>query len=164
MHVFACERRGGTHQAQRNPFRQDGCVFRKRAVMYSGAAPSWGRGKSQRWGVGESERERERETEQERAGSSVSERGRRERREQGGERKREFAERKHFCWRGEKQLWKLHQKKTKTRGRTKEVPMSAHKRASSVLFTAVFIGALTYSSLLGLTLHNSLVDSGQQGF
>lgn len=38
------------------------------------------------------------------------------------------------------------------------------QRAGSVLFTAVFIGALTYSSLLGLTLHNSLVDSGQQGF
>lgn len=56
-------------------------------------------------------REGEGEREQERAGSSVSER---RRREQGGERKREFAERKHFCWRGEKQLWKLHQKKTKT--------------------------------------------------
>lgn len=38
------------------------------------------------------------------------------------------------------------------------------QRASSVLFTAVFIGALTYSSLLGLTLRSSLVDSAQQRF
>lgn len=48
-------------------------------------------------------------------------------REERGERKREFAERKHFCWMGEKQPWKLRQKKTKTRGRTKEVPISIHK-------------------------------------
>lgn len=37
------------------------------------------------------------------------------------------------------------------------------QRASSVLFTAVFTGALTYSSLLGFTLHNSWVDFAQQG-
>lgn len=37
------------------------------------------------------------------------------------------------------------------------------QRASSVLFTAVFTGALTYSSLLGFTIHNSWVDSAQQG-
>lgn len=37
------------------------------------------------------------------------------------------------------------------------------QRASSVLFTAVFTGALTYSSLLGFTLHNSWVDSAQRG-
>ena len=66
-----------------------------------------------------------------------------------GERKREFAERKHFCWMEEKQPWKLHQKKTKTRGRTKEVPMSTYKEPVSVLFNSVFTGALTFSSLLG---------------
>lgn len=65
-----------------------------------------------------------RERERERAETCRKER---ERESKGGERKREFAERKHFCWMGEKQPWKLHQKKTKTRGRTKEVPMSAHK-------------------------------------
>lgn len=58
-------------------------------------------------------------------GEEVREREERESKE--GDRKREFAERKHFCWMGEKQPWKLHQKKTKSRGRTKEVPMSAHK-------------------------------------
>lgn len=34
---------------------------------------------------------------------------------------------KHFCWVEEKQPWKLNQTKTKTRGRTKEVPMSTYK-------------------------------------
>lgn len=53
--------------------------------------------------------------------------GREKRAKRGRERKREFAERKHFSQREEKQLWKLHQKKTKTRGRTKEVPRSDRK-------------------------------------
>ena len=36
------------------------------------------------------------------------------------------------------------------------------QRASSVLFSAVFTGALTHSRLLGFTLYNSLVDFSQQ--
>lgn len=41
--------------------------------------------------------------------------------------KKEEEEKKHFCWVEEKQPWKLNQTKTKTRGRTKEVPMSTYK-------------------------------------
>lgn len=37
------------------------------------------------------------------------------------------------------------------------------QRASSLLFTTVFTGALTYSSLLAFTLHNSWGDFAQQG-
>lgn len=37
------------------------------------------------------------------------------------------------------------------------------QRASSLLFTAVFTGALTYSRMLGFTPHNSWADFSQQG-
>lgn len=72
-------------------------------MMQSGVAPLWGEWRG--------EREQKQEVEK----------------REGRERKREFAERKHFSQREEKQLWKLHQKKTKTRGRTKEVPRNDHK-------------------------------------
>lgn len=67
--------------------------------------------------------ERGGQTEQRRAGGRASKR----RESKGGDKKREVAEKKHFCRMGQKQPWKLHQKETKSRVRTKEVPMSSHK-------------------------------------
>lgn len=101
-----------------------------------------------------------------RAGGSVSERGEPEKRG----RKRESAEREHFCQRGEKQLWKLHQRKTESRGRTKEVPTSAHKELVHFFHRCVYwsggkegeASALTYFSLLALNLHNRTV-AAQRG-
>lgn len=100
------------------------------------------------------------------AGGSVSERGEPEKRG----RKRESAEREHFCRRREKQLWKLHQRKTESRGRTKEVPTSAHKEPVHFFHRCVYwsggregeASALTYFSLLALNLHNRTI-AAQRG-
>lgn len=97
------------------------------------------------------------------AREASSSRGRQNRETRGREQEqREFAERKHFCWRGEEQLWKLHQSKTKNRGRTKGAPMRADKEPVLPL-TAVFIGAVTYSCLLYLSPHKSLQQAAQRG-
>ena len=83
-------------------------------------------------------KEREKEREKEKESVSATEREWKRAREDetvkerasGGasDRRREFASRNNFWWIGSKPPWKLHQKRTKGRARTKKVPLNTNKR------------------------------------
>lgn len=81
----------------------------------------------------------------------------------GGERKRKFCWKEAFLLDGRKTTMETPSEENQDQREDKRGTNERSQRASSVLFTAVFTGALTYSSLLGFTLHNSWVDSAQRG-
>ena len=97
----------------------------------------------------------------------VSERGNERGQESKGggrERKRDFCWKEAFLLDGRKTTMETPSEENQDQREDKRGTNESSQRASSVLFTAVFTGALTYSSLLGFTLHNSWVDSAQRGF
>lgn len=113
---------------------------------------------TERWRREQRERERERAETCRKEGKQKREREERVKREIGRENLL-----KAFLLHGRETTMETPPEENQDQGQDKRGTNECSQRASSLLFTAVFTGALTYSRMLGFTLHNSWVDFSQPG-